>query len=1045
MPIIPRFTARLTKWLQNWSKLSVSLVVNALINRAKLSPHALFDADWYSKKYLQDSACLEDGSQDPYRHFMNVGWKKGYNPNPFFDVVWYQAKYAPTGNPLIDYIRRGPGGRRNPHPLFNTGWYLSRHPDVVGNYFDALVHFLHFGRYEGRAPNALFDSVWYAKRYTSGNAANDPFLHYLEEGIAQRYDPHPLFDANWYIEKYSSRIGASGSALAHFLEKGAFEGCAPHPLFDAEWYFARYNDVAVAKVNPLIHYLMNGASELRDPHPHFQTSWYLAAHADVAAEGVNPLVHFVSFGMAEGRKPNFLFDPQWYARNYQKQLPGGTPAFLHFLKIGRFVGLQPSPYFSAKACVQRYGKSAGFTIDPAARLIEHARSHPESERHDMGLRLQDVLSLSPCEPPKPPQTRRRFIAGLKSLFGVQLSGAADLGSPRIAVQIHFYYPELASKFVSALRNIPFRFDLFISIPNENVRILAERAFAEIDNISRIEALIVENRGRDIAPFVVTFGARLAAYDLVLHLHTKRSPHNSGLSGWLDYLLANLLGGPENVAAIIQAFETHEDFGILFPTTYDPVQPYMRIGASGPHIQRILPRLGFRYGEIDPLLFSSFPSGSMVWMRGAVMAEIDRLGFTLNDFDDERGQDDGTLAHAIERLLPIFARKAGFNSIPFARGDGTFDDWCGMWRAPESVNADVLILDHSIGGGANKFVEIELQKHRDRNEEVVRLYQHPTLKRPAFEHIVGGVRRFYVTPAGETMGRAMTRFRVRDIVVNSLYGLDRQIGGVIAALERAKQDWGARVRVMTHDFYLACPSQHLLDATQHYCGLPAISSEHCRKCVDVSENIDAQWRDVWHMSTWRLQSQALLDLSDEVRFFDESGNTILSQVLEINPETRTLVPHVLPQPLRPARATNRDTMVIGIFGTLQFAKGIDVVNRLAAYIRETGSRDRIIVIGGVIGALDPSVRVHGPYATDKLPEIVETLGVNVAFLSSVVPETFCYTLSEAMDMRLPVLGFDLGAQGSRLKSYDFGRVLPLTASVEEIYATLAGCWRVSLYQ
>ena len=246
--------------------------------------------------------------------------------------------------------------------------------------------------------------------------------------------------------------------------------------------------------------------------------------------------------------------------------------------------------------------------------------------------------------------------------------------------------------------------------------------------------------------------------------------------------------------------------------------------------------------------------------------------------------------------------------------------------------------------------------------------------------------------------------------------------------------------MTHDFLLACPSQHLLDFELAYCGLPPVEDDRCRQCAQCNENIDPSWRRSFQLTTWRLQSQALIDLCDEIRFFDPSGVEILSRVLEIPMRPRRMVSHSRAGALRRVEIANRDRLTIGILGTLTYVKGVNVVNELAAYIRRNALDAEIVVIGDVRAAVDPSVRVHGAYDAASLPNIIESTGVNIVFISSVVPETFCYTLSEAMDMSLAVVCFDLGAQANRVRSYERGKVLPVGAAADEIYSTLSDCWR-----
>ncbi|WP_378944622.1 hypothetical protein [Mesorhizobium sp. ANAO-SY3R2] len=73
-----------------------------------------------------------------------------------------------------------------------------------------------------------------------------------------------------------------------------------------------------------------------------------------------------------------------------------------------------------------------------------------------------------------------------------------------------------------------------------------------------------------------------------------------------------------------------------------------------------------------------------------------------------------------------------------------------------------------------------------------------------------------------------------------------------------------------------------------------------------------------------------------------------------------------------------------------------------------------------------ISVTGAYKEDEVFDRLQEVGVHAAFLPSVSPETYSYTLSIALQAGLPVFAFDLGAIGERLRKLKRRTLLPVEA-------------------
>lgn len=223
---------------------------------------------------------------------------------------------------------------------------------------------------------------------------------------------------------------------------------------------------------------------------------------------------------------------------------------------------------------------------------------------------------------------------------------------RVALHLHVYYPEMLADMLERLGRNRARPDLFISVPDELVA-QSVRARVHDDGQRRVEVRVVPNIGRDIAPLLTAFGAHLVdSYDIVGHVHTKKSADiaDAGTgNAWHRFLMENLLGGKAPMADIVLGrMASDVSIGLVFPD--DP--HFVDWGANRPHAETLAARLGL--GELPK--HPVFPVGSMFWARADALRPLVDLELDWSDYPCEPLPYDGSMLHAIERLLPLVARK-----------------------------------------------------------------------------------------------------------------------------------------------------------------------------------------------------------------------------------------------------------------------------------------------------------------------------------------------------------------------------------------------------
>lgn len=227
-------------------------------------------------------------------------------------------------------------------------------------------------------------------------------------------------------------------------------------------------------------------------------------------------------------------------------------------------------------------------------------------------------------------------------------------SLRVAIHGHFHYPDLLPEFLGTLAVNELRPDLFITSSEDRVdevrRILEEAGCAAKD------VWAVPNRGRDIIPFIRDLPHRVGdSYDVIGHLHGKKSNHVAASVGdrWRTFAWQHLLGNANPMMdVIIEAFGADPKLGLVFP--------------EDPHLngwdfnKDIATELAERMGIATPLpIHFDFPIGTMFWARPEALRPLFEMPLDPSEIPAEPLPIDGTMLHALERLIPFAVAKTGF--------------------------------------------------------------------------------------------------------------------------------------------------------------------------------------------------------------------------------------------------------------------------------------------------------------------------------------------------------------------------------------------------
>jgi GT2 family glycosyltransferase/glycosyltransferase involved in cell wall biosynthesis len=242
----------------------------------------------------------------------------------------------------------------------------------------------------------------------------------------------------------------------------------------------------------------------------------------------------------------------------------------------------------------------------------------------------------------------------------------------------------------------------------------------------------------------------------------------------------------------------------------------------------------------------------------------------------------------------------------------------------------------------------------------------------------------------------------------------------------------------HDYYVSCPTIKLLDNELRYCaGRCTPGDGLCQPELWPKPTVP-HLKHAWVHNWRKLLLPALAKCDGFITTLGSARDVIRDSYPELAAMPFDVIPHGRDFDEYRAALLDlgaREPFRILLAGNIGPQKGGDIVADLAQRLADPSIE--IHVAGRVSGRLlDAPVAFHGPYERDDFGRVVAGIRPAVGAILSIWPETYCHTLTELWAAGLPVIGFDIGAVGERIRETGAGWVLPIGDGAELLEAVKA---------
>ena len=310
-------------------------------------------------------------------------------------------------------------------------------------------------------------------------------------------------------------------------------------------------------------------------------------------------------------------------------------------------------------------KRRAFFHDP--RFLEHyaadlpraLRTLEKTSAYDRSLLWRNVARSGE------PRNLNTNAALTSVLPNVRLKeGEAVPYAGRIAVCVHVYYTDMLDEILALSDTIPCTYDFIATTDNLTKKNIIEQRLRGRANVGNVIVRVVEqNRGRDMSALLI--GCRDLfldeRYELVCRLHTKKTPHMSaGRSNvFKRHMFENLLSSHGYTSNVLDMFHDKPWVGLAVPTIIQ--MSYGTLGHAWGVNRARTAEVATMLG-LDVHLDADTPVGAfggMFWFRPRALRKLFAHHWRWENFEAEPYPLDGTLGHALERLITYVAQDAGF--------------------------------------------------------------------------------------------------------------------------------------------------------------------------------------------------------------------------------------------------------------------------------------------------------------------------------------------------------------------------------------------------
>jgi len=260
-------------------------------------------------------------------------------------------------------------------------------------------------------------------------------------------------------------------------------------------------------------------------------------------------------------------------------------------------------------------------------------------------------------------------------------------------------------------------------------------------------------------------------------------------------------------------------------------------------------------------------------------------------------------------------------------------------------------------------------------------------------------------------------------------IHHMLGHYFNIIDIVKENRKIKLIISLHDYYSVCPRINKINHNNEYCGNP--TENECNNCISFTESFFTGgikniyiWRNLWSI-LFSYSHMIIVPSEDSKIEIANNYPYVKIDVIEHGIELSKYKSQLY---------LDKDVYFnVAFIGNISIIKGKSIIEKLIKYSKNNNNIIKFHLFGSIFSKKNKNCFLinHGEYNRENIYELLKKSEIKLTCIFSICPETFCFTFVESLANGIPILSFDEGVIGNKIKEYNLGWLIKRNANFIEI--------------